>query len=142
MAWLSPVYYVTGDTWQLKFIGIVNALDQSDIVVEDVTGISARLGVETASASFISLVSSKENAGTSIQGIITGKWSYEVGGNTNYYLNLTYDSTWKLLHGVESNLPSNDWLELVVCNVGNSVNCTYIVVGTVNELIRFDVTEF
>nr|MDO8134511.1 hypothetical protein [Candidatus Njordarchaeum guaymaensis] len=142
MAWLSPVYYVIGDTWQLKFIGIVNAFDQSDIVVQDITGVSARLGVETATASFISLVSSKQNAGTSNQGTITGKWSYEVGGNTNYYVNMTYDSTWKLLHGVEANLPSNDWLELVVCNVGNNANCTYIIVGTVNELIRFDVLDF
>jgi hypothetical protein len=142
MAWLSPVYYVTGDTWQLKFIGIVNALDQSDIVVQDITGISARLGVETATASFISLVSSKQNAGTVIQGTVTGKWSYEVGGNTNYYLNLTYDSSWVLLHGAEANMPSTDWVDLVLSSTGNTVNCTYVTVGSINEITRFDVLEF
>lgn len=142
MAWLSPVYYVTGDTWQLKFIGIVNALDQSDVVVQDVTGMSAQVGVEAVTASFVALVSSKQNLGTSIQGLITGKWSYEVVGNTNYYVNVTYASTWKLLHGAQSNMPTNDWLELVISSVGNHVNSTYITVGPINEIIRFDVQEF
>jgi hypothetical protein len=142
LAWLSPVYYVTGDTWQLKFIGIVNALDQSDVVVQDVTGMSAQVGVEAVTASFVALVSSKQNLGTSIQGLITGKWSYEIAGNTNYYVNVTYASTWKLLHGAQSNMPTNDWLELVISSVGNHVNSTYITVGPINEIIRFDVLEF
>nr|MDO8100779.1 hypothetical protein [Candidatus Njordarchaeota archaeon] len=142
LAWLSPVYYVAGDTWQLKFIGIVSALDQSDVIVQDVTATPAKVGVEEASASFISLLASKKNLGTSIDGQLTGKWSYEVGGNTNYYVNITYGTTWKLLHGLQSNLPSNDWVELVVCDVGNHVNCSYIVVGSINEIIRFDVLDF
>jgi hypothetical protein len=142
MAWVSPVYYVTGDTWQLKFIGIVNALDQSDVITQDVTGISARVGVEAATAGFISLVSSKQSMGTSIQGTITGKWSYEVGGNTNYYVNMTHDSTWLLLHGAESSMPTADWVDLVISSTGNQVNCTYVVVGSINEIIRFDILEF
>lgn len=142
MAWLSPAYYVTGDTWQLKFIGIVNALDQSDVVVQDVTGMAAKVGVETATASFVSLVSSKQNLGTSIQGIIAGKWSYELGGNTNYYFNVTYASTWKLLHGAQSNMPTTDWVELVISSVGDQVNSTYITVGSINEIIRFNDLQF
>lgn len=138
MAWLSPVYYVTGDTWQLKFIGIVNALDQSDVVVQDITGIAAKVGVETATASFVSLVSSKQNLGTSVQGILEGKWSYELGGNTNYYANVSYGSTWKLLHGAQANMPTADWVELVISSLGDLVNSTYVTVGLINEIIRFN----
>jgi hypothetical protein len=142
MSWLSPVYYVTGDTWQLKFIGIVNALDQSDVVVQDITGVSAKVGVESATASFVSLVSSKQNLGTSIQGTIAGKWSYEVAGNTNYYVNVTYSSTWRLLHGAQSNMPTTDWVDLVISSVGDLVNSTYITVGSINEIIRFNDLQF
>ncbi|WXG47356.1 MAG: hypothetical protein WED05_11965 [Candidatus Atabeyarchaeum deiterrae] len=143
LSWLSPVYYVTGDTWQLKYIGIVNALDQSDVVVQDVTGMSGQMGVEAATASFISLVSSKQNLGVSIHGgTITGKWSYEVAGNTNYYINATYNSTWSILHGVQANMPTIDWTELVICSIGNHINCTFVVVGSTNEIIRFDDLEF
>lgn len=37
---------------------------------------------------------------------------------------------------------TGDWVELVMSSTGNNANCTYVVVGSINEIIRFDVLEF
>jgi hypothetical protein len=39
-------------------------------------------------------------------------------------------------------MPTTDWVDLVLSSTGNTANCTYVKVGSINEIIRFDVLEF